>query len=156
MEQLERDIDWLTEKIQALDDDCYVIFDCPGQIELYTHHKSFERICQILIKKLNFRLACVHLVDSYYCSDPSTFISVVLASLSAMLCLGLPHLNVLSKVDLIEKLGKLDFDLAFYTEVMDLDYLLDRLQVRVEPPGSFKSQIAGLELTSLVVDRSID
>ncbi|OWA51354.1 GPN-loop GTPase 2 [Hypsibius exemplaris] len=128
IEQLERDIDWLFGKISALDEDCYIIFDCPGQIELYTHHRSFDRICKRLIKKFDFRLACVHLVDSYYCSDPATFISVVLASLSAMLCMGLPHLNVLSKVDLIEKLGKLDFDLAYYTEVTDLDFLLDRLE----------------------------
>jgi hypothetical protein len=47
------------------------------------------------------------LVDSYYCSVPSTYISTVLLSLSTMLHLELPHINVLSKIDLVEKYGKL-------------------------------------------------
>lgn len=128
IEQLERDVDWLFSKISSFSDEYYFLFDCPGQIELYSHHQSFQHICESLIKQFDFRLASVQLIDSYYCSDASTFISVVLASLSTMLRLGLPHVNVLSKVDLIEKMGKLDFDLSFYTEVSNLNYLADRLE----------------------------
>lgn len=47
-----------------------------------------------------------------------------------MLQLELPHVNVLSKCDLIEKFGKLSFNLDFYTDVLDLGYLLDELEVR--------------------------
>ena len=43
------------------------------------------------------RLAAVHLVDSHYCVDPSKFISILLTSLSTMLQIALPHVNVLSK-----------------------------------------------------------
>jgi hypothetical protein len=68
-------------------------------------------------------------VDSHYCSDPSKFISVLLTSLSTMLQIELPHVNVLSKCDLIEKFGKLSFNLDFYTEVLDLHYLLDEFKV---------------------------
>lgn len=39
----------------------------------------------------------------------------------------LPHVNVLSRMDLIEQYGKLAFNLDFYTDVMDLTYLLDHL-----------------------------
>ena len=53
------------------------------------------------------QLCGLHLVDSYYCSVPSTYISTVLLSLSTMLHLELPHINVLSKIDLVEKYGKL-------------------------------------------------
>uniref|UniRef100_K1QV28 GPN-loop GTPase 2 n=1 Tax=Magallana gigas TaxID=29159 RepID=K1QV28_MAGGI len=42
--------------------------------------------------------------------------------------LELPHVNVLSKCDLIEKFGKLSFNLDFYTDVLDLGYLLDELE----------------------------
>lgn len=49
----------------------------------------------------------MHLVDAYYCTDPSKFISAALLSLSTMLRLALPHVNVLSKMDLIEAYGKL-------------------------------------------------
>lgn len=58
---------------------------------------------------------------------PAKFISVLCTSLSTMLHVELPHVNVLSKMDLIEQYGKLAFNLDFYTEVMDLTYLLDHL-----------------------------
>lgn len=45
-----------------------------------------------------------------------------------MLHLGLPHINVLSKLDLISKYGDLDFNLDFYTEVQDLSYIADVLK----------------------------
>ena len=53
------------------------------------------------------QLAAVHLVDAHYCSDPGKFVSVLLTSLSTMVQIGLPHINVLSKVDLMEQYGKL-------------------------------------------------
>ena len=40
-----------------------------------------------------------------------------------------PHVNVLSKVDLIEKYSKLPFNLDFFTEVLDLSYLLQHFSV---------------------------
>lgn len=54
-----------------------------------------------------FKLTAVHLVDSHYCADPAKFISVLCTSLSTMLHVELPHVNVLSKMDLIEQYGKL-------------------------------------------------
>ena len=64
-----------------------------------------------------------------YFSDASKFISVLLTSLSTMLQIELPHVNILSKADLIEKYGKLAFNLDFYTEVLDLSYILDQFKV---------------------------
>ena len=74
-----------------------------------------------LEKELNLRLSAVHLVDSHYCSDASKFISVCMTSLNAMLQMEMPHVNVLSKVDTIEKYGKLNFNigtskLSFYAQ----------------------------------------
>lgn len=53
------------------------------------------------------QLSAVHLVDSHYCADPAKFISVLCTSLSTMLHVELPHVNILSKMDLIEQYGKL-------------------------------------------------
>ncbi|KAJ2588531.1 hypothetical protein IWW49_002943 [Coemansia sp. RSA 1797] len=53
-----------------------------------------------------------------------------------MLMLELPHVNVLSKIDLLPQLGELDFNLEYYTAVMDLDYLLFHLNER-EPSARF-------------------
>ena len=55
------------------------------------------------------------------------FISILLTSLTSMLQVELPQVNILSKIDLAEQYGKLQFGLDFYTEVLDLDYLLDAI-----------------------------
>ncbi|KAL6061067.1 GPN-loop GTPase 2 [Balamuthia mandrillaris] len=125
MEFLEKNLDWLKEKLDALQDH-YLLFDCPGQAELYTHHNCVRRIVDKL-QRWGIRLTAIHLLDAYYCSVPTNYISGVLLSLSTMLHLELPHINVLSKVDLIERYGKLAFDLEFFTNVGDLTYLNERL-----------------------------
>ncbi|NWT46529.1 GPN2 GTPase, partial [Rissa tridactyla] len=125
MEYLEANFDWLQEKLAAFRGH-YYLFDCPGQVELYTHHDALKNVFAQLAK-WNFRLAAVHLVDSHYCTDPGKFISVLCTSLSTMLHVELPHVNILSKMDLIEQYGKLAFNLDYYTEVLDLSYLVDHL-----------------------------
>ena len=59
----------------------------------------------------------MHLTDAHLCSDASKYIAALLLSLNVMLSLELPHINVLSKMDLIESYGELAFNLDFYTEV---------------------------------------
>ncbi|CAG9840160.1 unnamed protein product [Diabrotica balteata] len=126
MEYLQENFDWLLSKLSKIKDS-YLIFDMPGQVELYTHHTAIKDIFGRL-EKLGYHLCAVHLVDSHYCSDPPKFISTLLLSLSTMLQIGLPHVNVLSKADLLKKnASKLDFGLDFYTDVMDLEYLLELL-----------------------------
>ncbi|XP_077984533.1 GPN-loop GTPase 2-like [Glandiceps talaboti] len=126
MEYLEKNSDWLNKQLQEHTKDKYLLFDCPGQVELYTHHSSMKVIAGLL-QKWNYRLTAVHLVDSHYCSDAAKFISVLLTSLSTMLQMEMPHINVLSKMDLVEKFGKLAFNLDYYTDVLDLHYLLEHL-----------------------------
>lgn len=107
----------------------YIIFDCPGQIELYTHDESFRNIVKKLTNRretnLDLRLVAVYLVDAHYCNDAGKFISSLLSTLSAMLHLELPHVNILSKVDLISKYGKTRFGLNYFCEVLDLNYLVE-------------------------------
>ena len=63
------------------------------------------------------RLATVGLVDAHLCTDAGKYLSALLLSLSSMLHLDLPHVNVLSKADMIEGFGELQFNLDYYTEV---------------------------------------
>ncbi|CAO3642581.1 unnamed protein product [Cunninghamella blakesleeana] len=125
VEYLLTNMDWLLEKLDELKDH-YIIFDFPGQVELFTHHNSVKEILNQL-EKHDFRLVAVHLVDAHYCTDPAKYISVLLLSLKTMIQLELPHVNILSKIDLIESYGKLRFNLQYYTDVMDLSYLLESL-----------------------------
>ena len=62
-------------------DDDYYLFDCPGQIELYTHMKVMRRFVDIL-QTWNFRLCGVFLVDSHFMVDGATFLSGTMAALS--------------------------------------------------------------------------
>jgi GPN-loop GTPase len=132
MEYLESNVEWLLDQIKPLKSK-YLIFDCPGQVELFTNHQSLKRIIERL-QKMDVRLCVVHLVDSHYCVDPSRFVSMLMVSLKTMLQFECPQVNVLSKVDLMESYGSLgdllltlDFKLEYYTQVQDLSYLLDRL-----------------------------
>ncbi|KAJ8959330.1 hypothetical protein NQ318_022016 [Aromia moschata] len=97
MEYLEENFDWLLCQLLEIKDS-YLIFDMPGQVELYTHHGSIKNIFEKL-EKLSYHLCAVHMVDSHYCSDPPKFISTLLLSLSTMMQIALPHVNVLSKAN---------------------------------------------------------
>ncbi|KAF9994212.1 GPN-loop GTPase 2 [Modicella reniformis] len=90
MEYLADNMDWLEGKLKECGDD-YIVFDCPGQVELYTHNDAMKRILNKL-EKIGYRLE-------------------------------LPHVNVLSKIDLIESYGRLPMSLDFYTNVQDLSFL---------------------------------
>lgn len=51
----------------------YLIFDCPGQVELFTHYTCVQDLIhEHLVKRLDLRLTCVHLVDSVACWYVST------------------------------------------------------------------------------------
>ena len=124
MEYLEANVDWLyaslaeaakrvdadaalrTNKVNLTDKCCYFVFDMPGQVELGTHHAATARLTSLLSSEREqggwgLRLAAVHLVDSHFCMDTAKFISAVMVSLSVMLHLALPHVNLLSKMDLL-------------------------------------------------------
>ncbi|KAJ5925730.1 hypothetical protein N7454_008369 [Penicillium verhagenii] len=126
LEELEENYSWLEGGLKELGED-YVLFDCPGQVELFTHHASLRNII-FQIQKLGYRLIVIHLVDSYTLTLPSMYISALLLSLRAMLQLDLPHLNVLTKIDNLSNYNELPFNLDYYTEVQDLSYLLPHLE----------------------------
>ncbi|KAK8934781.1 hypothetical protein KSP39_PZI014516 [Platanthera zijinensis] len=101
----------------------YLLFDFPGQVELFFLHPTAKNVIWKLIKELDIRLTAIHLVDAHLCCDPGKYVSALLLSLTTMLHLELPHINVLSKIDLIESYGKLAYNLDFYTDVEELSYL---------------------------------
>ncbi|KAG5417702.1 hypothetical protein I9W82_005338 [Candida metapsilosis] len=122
-------IDLFLAKVKKLiDERSYLLFDCPGQIELFTHHNALHKIFNTLTKQTKIRLCVVSLVDSIYLTSPSQYISILLLSLRSMLQLELPQVNVISKIDLLKGYGSLPFKLDYYTEVQDLHYLTPYLE----------------------------
>lgn len=108
MEYLVENSSWLEEKLGDVDDD-YIIFDCPGQIELYTHMTVIRQLISML-QNLNFRICSIFLVDSQFMVDGPKFLSGTMAALSVMINLELPHVNILSKMDLLSKSAKKQLD----------------------------------------------
>lgn len=101
MEHLEDNLDdWLDEELENYLDDDYLVFDCPGQIELFSHVPVLKNFVEHL-KRKNFNICVVYLLDSQFMTDVTKYISGCMASLSAMVQLELPHVNILSKMDLV-------------------------------------------------------
>lgn len=90
-------------------DDDYILFDMPGQIELYTHLNAGKKLVELLTA-WNFRVCSVFLIDSQFMIDGAKFLSGTMAALSVMANLELPHINVLSKMDLLSKSGRSQLD----------------------------------------------
>jgi GTPase SAR1 family protein len=108
MEYLEENLeDWFSEQMEDYIDDDYLIFDCPGQIELYSHIPVLRTFVDQL-KRWDFNVCAVYMLDSQFVSDVTKYISGCMASLSAMVQLELPHINVLSKIDLLPSKRDLD------------------------------------------------
>ncbi|KAJ6515964.1 GPN-loop GTPase [Mycena sanguinolenta] len=98
-EYLLQNMDWLEEELGGFDDD-YLIFDCPGQIELYTHHPFLPTLVQNLTR-MGIRTSAVYLIESQFMEDKYKFFSGVLSAMSAMVNLEIPWINIMSKMDLV-------------------------------------------------------
>ncbi|KAJ0354938.1 hypothetical protein COL154_002022 [Colletotrichum chrysophilum] len=148
LEELEHNFEWLEEGLKEIGDDEYFLFDCPGQVELYTHHNSLRNIF-FKLQKLGFRLVVVHLSDSFCLTQPSLYISNLLLSLRAMLQMDMPHINVLTKIDKVASYDSLPFNLDYYTDVDDLSYLIPYLEeespvMRNEKFGRLNEAVANM------------
>lgn len=129
MELLETNLNWLHTHIST-HSSSYIVFDFPGQVELYTHNGCIRNIVQNLVCEHGHRLTAVNLVDSHYCTDAAKFIAVMLTSLTIMIQLEMPAVNVLSKIDLVEQYGVLPMrNLEFFTDNdgSNLGLLIDSL-----------------------------
>ncbi|KAI9809209.1 MAG: hypothetical protein M1825_002500 [Sarcosagium campestre] len=150
LEELENNMEWLEQGLASLGDD-YILFDCPGQVELFTHHSSLRNIF-FRIQKLGYRLVVIHLIDSYSLTLPSLYISTLLLSLRAMLQMDLPHLNVLTKIDNLSTYDPLPFNLDYYTEVQDLSYMLPHLEAESSVFANSKFEGLNKVIIELVED----
>ncbi|KAK2198083.1 bifunctional GPN-loop GTPase/P-loop containing nucleoside triphosphate hydrolase/GPN-loop GTPase 2 [Babesia duncani] len=120
-------LDWLDQQLARFSD-AYFLFDTPGQIELFTHHTALCEIIQHLERR-DFRLTGVALMDCTLCANPFNYVSALLTCLSAQIQLQLPHVNVLSKIDMIKLVKKdLAFNLEYYAEAGSLQQLLIAIQ----------------------------
>ena len=71
------------------------------------------------------KLIAVNLIDSNLCVQPHTFIAACLVSLSTMTHLELPHINILSKIDMLQNFYKdMRYSLKFFTDISELSRII--------------------------------
>jgi GTPase SAR1 family protein len=104
-----KNTEWLSEALSQGAEDEYLLFDCPGQIELYTHMNVFQELIAIL-HRWDIRVCGVFILDSQFMVDGAKFLSGSLAALSVMINLQIPHVNILTKIDLLSKSAKKHID----------------------------------------------
>jgi len=121
---------WLSERLREHDDE-FFIFDLPGQLELFLNSDSLRSVIAKLTSGKGFRrlkLTIIELFDAHYVQDGTKFLSACTYSLVSMINFELPHINVLSKVDLLTNAADLDFRIEFYTECSDFEPLAEKLE----------------------------
>jgi GPN-loop GTPase len=64
-EFLLRNIEWLEDKIEFYDDNLYLVFDLPGQTEMYAHF-PFMRDLVRKLESWGFRLQAIYMLDSHF------------------------------------------------------------------------------------------
>ena len=102
-EFLLENLDFLTDPIEAITDEYLIVIDMPGQIELYTHVPILPVLVNHLTKgSLNINLCAAYLLEATFIADRPKFFSGTLSAMSAMLLLEIPHINILSKMDLVK------------------------------------------------------
>ena len=74
-------------------------------------------------KKLGFSLCSVELFDSHYIYDLIKFYSVTIYSVISRINLELPHLNVISKMDLIRTYGEPDLAFECYLSSVEMGFM---------------------------------
>ena len=100
MEYLIEHVDDFLEQLNEFGDESFFLFDCPGQIELYSHLDVMTRLAKA-IAGCGFNLCSMYCADGTFINEPSKYLSVSLTSIATMSQLCLPHLNVLTKSDKI-------------------------------------------------------
>ena len=102
-EFLLENLDFITDPLETVTDEYLIVIDMPGQIELYTHVPIVPNLVRHLTRgSLNISMCAAYLLESTFIVDRAKFFSGTLSAMSAMLMLELPHVNILSKMDLVK------------------------------------------------------
>jgi hypothetical protein len=93
MDYLVEQSQWLLDKLAEYGEDEYLLFDMPGQTELFAHSTVARDIISML-DSASVRVCAVYLLDASFVADASRFISGALMALCTMVSLETPHVNV--------------------------------------------------------------
>ncbi|ADM11812.1 putative ATP binding protein [Encephalitozoon intestinalis ATCC 50506] len=98
----------------------FLVFDCPGQIELFAHSEIMPKIIDHVGR--HFKCGVVYMMESQYLVDINKYVSGCFCALVSMSRLNIPCINVISKMDLVKSE---DLEM-FYTPTEELSALIGR------------------------------
>ncbi len=81
-----------------LTDEKYILFDTPGQMELFTFREAAKEIVSSLVPQSYL----LYLIDPFNARTPSGFVSQLMLSSLSRLRFQIPSLEVLSKADMMD------------------------------------------------------
>lgn len=102
-------LDFISDSLDPLTEEYLIIIDMPGQIELYTHIPILPALVKHLTRtgSLDINLCAAYLLEATFVVDRAKFFAGTLSAMSAMIMLEVPHINILSKMDLVKgQIGK--------------------------------------------------
>ncbi|KAB8238890.1 ATP binding protein [Aspergillus alliaceus] len=142
-EFLLQNLDFLSEALDPLSEEYLIIFDMPGQIELYTHIPLLPSLVNFLSRAgpLNINLCAAYLLESTFVVDKAKFFAGTLSAMSAMLMLEMPHVNILTKMDQVQDMVSRK-ELKRFANV-DVQMLQDDDADAVGDPSSKDSLLSG-------------
>ncbi|KAK4166639.1 GPN-loop GTPase [Cladorrhinum sp. PSN259] len=142
---LMQNLSFLEEGLNSVTEEYLIIFDMPGQIELYTHVPVVPTLVNFLKQpgSLDIRLCAAYLLESTFVVDRAKYFAGSLSAMSSMFMLGLPHLNILSKMDLVkDQIRKKDFK----------KFLVPDTQLLDDDPADIAARKAGIDVDAQVDD----
>jgi GPN-loop GTPase len=120
MEYLMQNLPWLSDALGDYMDD-FVLIDMPGQVELLSHFPVVPTFVDFL-KQEGYNVVVLFLLDALSATaDGGKFVSGCLFSLSSMVSMDCPFVNVFTKCDLLPASMK-EHDLEHYC-MCDFDFL---------------------------------
>lgn len=127
MKHIQQHFDDILDELSKLEPTCHLVFDLPGQVELFTADFTVQAMIKKL-EKAGISMVTVHLVDAIHCLDSFKFLSVAIISLQAMMMMECPHLSILSKIDLIKEMEPMKYPLELFIDCLDLRVLVDEIK----------------------------
>lgn len=121
MEYLMQHASWIHDELQDYADD-FLIVDMPGQVELLSHVPVVPSFVELL-RQEGYFVSAVFLLDGPTAtSDTGKYVSGCLLSLTTMMSIDCPFVNVLSKCDLLPPHIKNGRDMEHF-ENCEFDFL---------------------------------
>ncbi|MDI9641928.1 MAG: ATP/GTP-binding protein [Archaeoglobaceae archaeon] len=117
-----RSVDLMLEYVdEVILDADYVLYDTPGQMELFIYSESG---IELIRKLMNVQTCGIFLIDATMVKTPENLASGILQNVIVMLRLGLPTITAITKSDLFDielkkLLAEIRFEKGLLSEIME-------------------------------------